>query len=498
MHDSLAVLLNGKQTASLRRTRSGRLELQYLDNSSSASLSISMKPRAKPHTGQVVSNWIDNLVPDDERLRSAWARDNRAASTAPFDLLATSIGEDCAGAVQFAPDAELSRLMSRGGTVDIVDESWIEARLAKLRNAADSWQNLDHSRLMYSIGGLQPKLGLHRLSDGRWAQPSGATPTTHILKPAPREEWPHLDLNEHLCLAAAGALGIASATTSYEHYGNESAVVVERFDRHCDNGAWRRLHAEDLCQALGLRPDQKVEHRGGPGISEIANLLRGNAATKEAGSRSVHRFGQALVLNWVIVGTDAHAKNYTLIHRPDGSVFLAPLYDVSSDLGHLRPLADIAELDAASMAMRMGDDYTIGSAASRNAWRGLAKALRANEDFLVDEAQRLISGFGDAVEAEISLLADDGLLRRGDQAYCGQMMTRIREWERHMAAMPVLRGRQAACSSGPSERTSAKKHSPAVQCNQRLPNGELCNRRLRHAVCPVHPTSPGSRQVQAR
>lgn len=149
MHDSLDVLLHGEPTATLRRTRSGRLELQYL-HADGLSVSLSMEPRAKPYGGDVVLNWIDNLLPDDERLRSTWARDNKAASTSPFDLLATPIGEDCTGAVQFTPGEEVWRLQARGGDVEIVDIDWIEKRLAELRHAADTWQSLDHSLLMHS------------------------------------------------------------------------------------------------------------------------------------------------------------------------------------------------------------------------------------------------------------------------------------------------------------------------------------------------------------
>ena len=497
MSDALSVLLRGEQTAMLRRTRSERLELQYLDDAG-ACVSLSMKPRAKPYAGEVVFNWIDNLVPDDERLRSAWARDNRAASISPFDLLATRIGEDCAGAVQFIPADQIERLQARGGAVDVVDDTWIEDRLAKLRHAADSWQNLDHSRLMYSIGGLQPKLGLHKTSDGRWAQPRGDVPTTHILKPAPRQEWPHLDLNEHISLTAARTLGVASATTSYEYFGNQSAVVIERFDRMHRHGEWRRLHAEDLCQAFGVRPDQKVQYRGGPSVPDIARLLRANAANAADGDRSVQRFGQALALSWAIVASDAHAKNYTIVHLENGSVTLAPLYDVSTNLGHLHTVADPAELEAVALAMPIGNDHTIGSATTPSTWRDLAKSLRIDRDYLLGEARRLSAGFGDAAQAEITRLDHGGQLHEDDRLFCTQMMPRIRAWERHVRSLPAMSPKkttsQAILPTPPAKQAA----STVVRCNQRIRNGGLCNRRLRDAPCPLHPSSPGSRQISAR
>ena len=89
-----------------------------------------------------------------------------------------------------------------------------------LRRAADTWQRLDHSRLMDSIGGLQPKLGLRKTADGEWVLPHGSVPTTHILKPAPRAEWPHLGLDEHICVASALALGVSAARTDYTQFGS--------------------------------------------------------------------------------------------------------------------------------------------------------------------------------------------------------------------------------------------------------------------------------------
>lgn len=58
----------------------------------------------------------------------------------------------------------------------------------------------------------------------------GATPTTHILKPAVAGLDEH-DLTEHLCLAAAGRAQIPAARSSVVRFGHERAIVVERYDR---------------------------------------------------------------------------------------------------------------------------------------------------------------------------------------------------------------------------------------------------------------------------
>jgi serine/threonine-protein kinase HipA len=49
-----------------------------------------------------------------------------------------------------------------------------------------------------------------------------------------------------------------------------------------------------------------------------------------AGRDAVESLFRATVLNLIIGNGDAHAKNFSLLHTPTGSVRLAPLYDVMS------------------------------------------------------------------------------------------------------------------------------------------------------------------------
>jgi len=72
----------------------------------------------------------------------------------------------------------------------------------------------------------------------------------------------------------------------------------------------QRIHQEDMSQALGLMPGKKYQEDGGPGIAEIVTLIRRVSADPDA---DVDRFLQANMFNWLIGGTDAHAKNYSLL-----------------------------------------------------------------------------------------------------------------------------------------------------------------------------------------
>jgi serine/threonine-protein kinase HipA len=119
---------------------------------------------------------------------------------------------------------------------------------------------------------------------------------------------------------------------------------------------------------------------------------------------AVWRFADALIWNWLIGGTDAHAKNYSLLLAGD-QVRLAPLYDVASALPygiHERKLR---------FAMKIGGDY--GVFLRRDTWPGAAGDLGLDVAALIDRARALASvapdAFADAVSAPDIVALDRGL-----------------------------------------------------------------------------------------
>src|SRR5947209_5418022 len=178
------------------------------------------------------------------------------------------------------------------------------------------------SRLLV-LAGAQAKTAL-LYSNGRWGVPSGLAATSHILKPAVVGLDDH-DLNEHLCLDAARRAGLIAARTRIAQFGGESAIVVDRYDRRHQGDQIVRVHQEDLCQALAIPPARKYQSEGGPGPTDIIRLLR-RIMPARAARAAVWSFIDALAWNWIIGGTDAHAKNYSLLLAGD-QIRLAPLYD---------------------------------------------------------------------------------------------------------------------------------------------------------------------------
>ena len=63
-----------------------------------------------------IGAWLDGLLPDKKSVREKWAAQQKAPAPDPMSLLATPVGLDCAGAVQFCrPGEEEAMATSTGG-----------------------------------------------------------------------------------------------------------------------------------------------------------------------------------------------------------------------------------------------------------------------------------------------------------------------------------------------------------------------------------------------
>jgi serine/threonine-protein kinase HipA len=335
-----------------------------------------MPLQVRSHTDRVITPWLWNLLPDNDLVLERWARRFQVSLSSPFALLSTPVGQDCPGAVRFALPSEIDRLLGKAGEVVWLSEEDVAQRLRDLEQDSTVWLGRNFTG-QFSLAGAQAKTALfHR--EGRWGLPSGPIPTTHILKPAVAGFDDH-DLNEHLCLEAARLAGLPAARSRVESFRNQTAVVIERYDRLIGEDGISRLHQEDLCQALGHPPGSKYQADGGPGPVEIVTLLR-RVMPGRVASRAVQQFVDALIWNWLIAGTDAHAKNYSLL-LAGGDVRLAPLYDVASFLpypGHERDLR---------LAMKLGGDYRVYLHA--NHWPRVAQEFAVDADELIGRVRHL-------------------------------------------------------------------------------------------------------------
>jgi serine/threonine-protein kinase HipA len=230
-------------------------------------ISRSLPLRAERYVGQPVIAVFENLLPDSDDIRRRVAERVGADGVDAYSLLAR-IGRDCVGALQFLPEgAEPGD--SRVLTGEPLSHAQIAAMLKDLGRTPLGIRAERDFRI--SVAGAQEKTAL-LFHDDQWVEPTGTTPTTHILKPAIGTLPNGMDLtdsleNEHFCLRLMAAFGLPVACTEITTFADTRALVIKRFDRlRARDGRLIRLPQEDCCQALSVPPTRKYQSEGGPGM----------------------------------------------------------------------------------------------------------------------------------------------------------------------------------------------------------------------------------------
>ena len=345
---ALEVWMNGERVGDWHLASGHGHEFVYAEpwlgsaNARPISLSLPLRVSQEPYR-KGVREFFDNLLPDNQQIRERIQRRFGARSSDAFDLL-LEIGRDCVGALQLVPEGnpppELHQITGKPLTEGDIEKLLVSAVGSRIGREDD---NDDSFRI--SIAGAQEKTAL-LWHNGQWLLPTGATPTTHILKLPIGTNGPGIDLstsveNEWLCAQIADQFGIPTAKCRMEIFGEQKALVVDRFDRRLvKDGTWYlRLPQEDFCQATGFSPDQKYETDGGPGIDEIMEILRNSDHALE----DQRDFMRTQVLFWMLAAIDGHAKNFSIFLLPKGAYQLTPRYDILSThpmLGHGRSKLD--------------------------------------------------------------------------------------------------------------------------------------------------------------
>ena len=260
--------------------------------------------------------WLQGLLPEG-RARTRMAE---RAGVAPDDLLGFlgAYGRDTTGAVILVPAG--TDPARDGHPLELVDDDRVGQMLdeAAAHGAADQ---------LTSIQGLEAKVML-TWTDRGFALPTPTRPSTHIVKLSRPVGSRAADLIDTECAALdlARRVGLGDVEAHIADFAGRRALVVRRYDRiHAPGGA-RRIHQEDTAQALGLDtsdPNRKFQYgRQLPSLRAIAAVLD-KVGADPGGLLELTTFNLALG------NTDAHAKNISVLHHPDGSVELAPAYDVA-------------------------------------------------------------------------------------------------------------------------------------------------------------------------
>lgn len=259
-------------------------------------------------------NFFRELLPEG-RMLTRLAQQAGVTEQDVIGLLRT-YGRDVAGALQIwdpdvpgEPKQPALEPLSSTGVADM------------LRHVQDNPLGNKPSGGKTSLAGVQDKIVLARTGN-RWNRVIDGWPSTHILKPQARD-YPTSIYDEEFGARFTRAAGLSFFPTWIEEFAGVPAVVIERYDRSRDSPQGR-IHQEDFNQALGAAANQKYQKYGGKvSLKRIAAVL-----TTSGDHESLRRLFKLVVVSVAVGNLDLHAKNLSLLHRPDGTMTLSPAYDV--------------------------------------------------------------------------------------------------------------------------------------------------------------------------
>jgi len=376
---TLNIYLNTAFIGVLRKSLGGEISFEYSEEwlSDGFAISRSFPLQEGQYRGEDASRYFDNLLPDNDNIKKIVATKFGAESTRPFDMLAV-IGKDCVGALSFLP-AEGEQIIDFQMEYSHISDIEIAKRLKGLRSSTPL--GMDEEDFRISIAGAQEKTAFLNI-DGKWQEPHGLTPTTHIFKTSVGALGDEINFedsidNEWASLFIMKKMGLPVCEAMIKEFEGKRVLVIKRFDRK-----WRdyqgseillRIPQEDFCQALNISPYMKYQSEGGPGIVDIANFLM---ASKNENDRI--NFFKAIIIFDLLYATDGHGKNFSIFLEKDG-FRLTPFYDVMS--GHFLHKREKRPLQKLKLAMKVGDSghYAFKRISKRH-YAETAKQCGINED----------------------------------------------------------------------------------------------------------------------
>ena len=271
-------------------------------------ISPHLKPDAAPP--ESVRRFLANLLPEGRWLDEL-SLNRQISKTNIFGLVA-AIGVETTGALTFQPSDQGATSIPT--TFRPVPPEELTERIRRRRDISIA---LWDGKPRLSVAGVQDKLPVLIMPDGRMGFGEGDLASTHVLKIGARPEM-HLVINEYLCMELARRMKLPVAEVRIARLG-EPVLVVKRFDRRwAKEGMVDRLHLIDGCQMLDLPPIYKYERPFGKG---------GHAAVIRSGANLPALFAACARCTVPAAAAPAGMPIQELIGLVDGAVvgFLLPL-----------------------------------------------------------------------------------------------------------------------------------------------------------------------------
>jgi serine/threonine-protein kinase HipA len=161
----------------------------------------------------------------------------------------------------------------------------------------------------------------------------------------------------------------------------------------------KRIHQEDFCQASNVVSAFKYQAEGGVSFADCFEVLKKTSRP----AVSIVKFLNMMVFNYLIGNNDAHGKNFSILHYPDGKIELAPAYDILS--------TQVYKDLSSKMAMKIGGHYEPKNIYPRHfekfanevgiSYVQLKKIIKTQTSTLPNIVSEVISDFDNTIGQEI-------------------------------------------------------------------------------------------------
>jgi serine/threonine-protein kinase HipA len=321
----------------------------WLDDPNAIRISCSLPLQKNIFKRKNCRAFFGGLLPE-ENQRTLIARNLGISANNDFSML-EKIGGECAGALSFIPAGEKLN-PSNSNYHELTGTA-----LPKILQELPSRPLLAGEQgVRLSLAGVQDKLAVY-VEDEKIFIPLNSAPSTHILKPD-FNKYDGVIFNEAFCLELAKQVDLSVVEVSMKKTEDINYLLIKRYDRismgaEGNSKRIKRVHQEDLCQALGIPSTSKYQNEGGPSLKQCFDLIRMESFTPVI---DLEKMISVVIFNYLIGNCDAHGKNFSFLYLDQ--LQLAPFYDLICTLSY----KDLSQ----NMAMKLGGEYQINKVSAEN------------------------------------------------------------------------------------------------------------------------------------
>ena len=389
-------VISGEGVADARFT----YDKDYISQPDSIPVSASLPFQDAPFTPEQTRCYFEGLLPEGftRKTVASWIH----ADDRDYLQILSALGKEFLGALKVTDAAQQEEI-----PFDYEKLTLDQVRALAQEGATKSAELVTRAHL--SLTGASGKVGLYYDQQERqWYLPIGSAPSTHIIKQS------HIRLNaivtnEQLSILTAKKLGIEVPDTFIINTGNfhdaDVLFATARYDRMLGSQPATegghpvplRLHQEDFGQALGIPAADKYEPAGLHYMRDSFALLRRNSSNP---IQDQLKLWDLIVFNFLLGNTDAHLKNYSLLHGQNPkSVRLAPAYDLISTTAYKSSTRD--------MSFRIGGRLSVDEI-GRSAFQDAAREVGLGQRIAMQHFDALADRFEAALQQTAAELTEQG------------------------------------------------------------------------------------------